>query len=182
MEAVLPVEIEIPSLRVLSQVKLSDAEWKQQRLEQLNMIDEKRLKALCHGQCYQQRITRSFNRKVLPHYCSIVLAEEITESDEGALKYLKDIKRCRIDDPKGFKLEFLFDTNLYFKNSVLTKIYHMIDKDEPIMEKAIGTKIEWYLGRCLTQKLLKKKLSEKPKHGIAQEVFQEDSDGGKEDW
>ncbi|KAL9399321.1 hypothetical protein Peur_008282 [Populus x canadensis] len=90
-----------------------------------------------------------------------VLAEEITERDEGALKYLKDIKWCRIEDPKGFKLEFFFDTNPYFKNSVLTKTYHMIDEDEPILEKAIGTEIEWYPGKCLTQKLLKKK----PKKG-----------------
>jgi hypothetical protein len=63
---------------------------------------------------------------------------QITERDEGALKYLKDIKWCRIEDPKGFKLEFFFDTNPYFKNSVLTKTYHMIDEDEPILEKAIG--------------------------------------------
>ncbi|XP_062149447.1 nucleosome assembly protein 1;3 [Alnus glutinosa] len=90
-----------------------------------------------------------------------VLAEEITERDEGALKYLKDIKWSRIDNPKGFKLEFFFDTNPYFKNAVLTKTYHMIDEDEPILEKAIGTEIEWHQGKCLTQKLLKKK----PKKG-----------------
>ncbi|CBI35962.3 hypothetical protein VitviT2T_013256 [Vitis vinifera] len=86
-----------------------------------------------------------------------VLAEEISERDEGALKYLKDIKWYRIDNPKGFKLEFYFDANPYFKNSILTKTYHMIDDDEPILEKAIGTEIEWYPGKSLTQKLLKKK-------------------------
>lgn len=86
-----------------------------------------------------------------------VLAEEITERDEGALKYLKDIKWCRIGDFKGFKLDFLFDTNPYFKNTTLTKTYHMVDEDEPILEKAIGTEIEWHSGKCLTQKLLKKK-------------------------
>ncbi|KAM0969831.1 hypothetical protein ACFX13_018292 [Malus domestica] len=90
-----------------------------------------------------------------------VLAEEISERDEGALKYLRDIKWFRIDNPKGFKLEFYFDTNPFFKNSVLTKTYHMIDEDEPILEKAIGTEIEWYPAKCLTQKLLKKK----PKKG-----------------
>ncbi|KAL4285850.1 hypothetical protein AHAS_Ahas19G0027400 [Arachis hypogaea] len=31
-----------------------------------------------------------------------VLAEEISEHDEGALKFLKDIKWSRIDNPKGF--------------------------------------------------------------------------------
>ncbi|XWS26682.1 hypothetical protein CRYUN_Cryun26dG0051300 [Craigia yunnanensis] len=90
-----------------------------------------------------------------------VLSDEINERDEGALKYLKDIKWYRIEEPKGFKLEFYFDTNTYFKNAVLTKTYHMIDEDEPILEKAIGTEIEWYPGKCLTQKLLKKK----PKKG-----------------
>ncbi|KAM0017511.1 putative nucleosome assembly protein (NAP) [Helianthus debilis subsp. tardiflorus] len=90
-----------------------------------------------------------------------ILAEEISERDEDALKYLKDIKWCRIDDPKGFKLEFFFDTNPYFKNSVLTKTYHMIDEDDPILEKALGTDIEWLPGKCLTQKILKKK----PKKG-----------------
>lgn len=87
-----------------------------------------------------------------------ILAEEISDRDEGALKYLKDIKCSKIDKPKGFKLEFFFDANPYFKNSVLTKTYHMIDDDdEPILEKAIGTEIEWYPGKCLTEKLLKKK-------------------------
>ncbi|KAL8217353.1 hypothetical protein R6Q57_020726 [Mikania cordata] len=45
----------------------------------------------------------------------------ISEQDEKNLKYLKDIKWCRIDDRKGFKLEFFFDINPFFKNSVLTK-------------------------------------------------------------
>ncbi|KAH7864651.1 hypothetical protein Vadar_032196 [Vaccinium darrowii] len=90
-----------------------------------------------------------------------VLAEEISERDEEALKYLKDIKWCRLDNPKGFKLEFFFETNPFFSNSVLTKTYHMIDDDEPILEKAIGTEIEWYPVKCLTQKILKKK----PKKG-----------------
>ncbi|KAL1531008.1 Nucleosome assembly protein 1 [Salvia divinorum] len=90
-----------------------------------------------------------------------ILEEEITERDEEALKYLKDIKWSRLDDPKGFKLEFFFDTNPFFKNSVLRKTYHMIEEDEPILEKAIGTEIEWHPGKCLTQKVLKKK----PKKG-----------------
>ncbi|CAO2197877.1 unnamed protein product [Urochloa humidicola] len=90
-----------------------------------------------------------------------ILAEEIRKRDEEALKYLKNITWCRIDDPKGFKIEFSFDTNPLFKNSVLTKAYHMIDEEEPILEKAIGTEIEWYPGKCLTQKVLQKK----PKKG-----------------
>ncbi|OIV99753.1 hypothetical protein TanjilG_26091 [Lupinus angustifolius] len=67
-----------------------------------------------------------------------VLVEEISERDEAALSFLKDIKWSRIENPKGFKLDFFCDSNPYFSNSVLTKTYHMIDEDDPILEKAIG--------------------------------------------
>ncbi|XP_075654954.1 uncharacterized protein LOC142625139 [Castanea sativa] len=49
MEAILPTEVEIPSLRILSQIELSEAEWARSRYEQLNMINEKRMTAMCHG-------------------------------------------------------------------------------------------------------------------------------------
>ncbi|KVH02507.1 Nucleosome assembly protein (NAP) [Cynara cardunculus var. scolymus] len=134
-----------------------------------------------------------------------VLADEISESDEGALQYLKDVKWCRVTGAKGFKLELFFDPNPYFKNSVLTKTYEMINEEEHILEKAIGyyvllfnpnfleicissslvlvvipkfllhypcltsdlswknyrTVIEWFPGKNLTQKVLRKK----PKKG-----------------
>ena len=66
MEAVLPVEVEIPSLRILSQTQLDESEWAQARYEQLNFIDEKRLMALCHRQLYQRRIERAYNKKARP--------------------------------------------------------------------------------------------------------------------
>ena len=52
MEVVLLIEAEIPSLRVLMETKLEEVEWVQVRYEQLNLIEEKRLSALCHGQLY----------------------------------------------------------------------------------------------------------------------------------
>ncbi|RDX61268.1 Gypsy retrotransposon integrase-like protein 1, partial [Mucuna pruriens] len=52
-EAILPVEVEIPSLRVLAEAELDESEWVQSRLDQLNLIEEKRLTAVCHGQLYQ---------------------------------------------------------------------------------------------------------------------------------
>ncbi|WRX25299.1 Integrase [Theobroma cacao] len=65
-EAVLPVEVEIPSLRVLMETELEDAEWVRSRYEQLNLIEEKRLAALCHGQMYQRRMMRAYEKKVHP--------------------------------------------------------------------------------------------------------------------
>ncbi|CAJ2645856.1 unnamed protein product [Trifolium pratense] len=64
MEAVLPIEVEIPSLRVLMETKLEEAEWVQTRFDQLNLIEEKRLTALCHGQLYQKRLKKAFDKKV----------------------------------------------------------------------------------------------------------------------
>ena len=52
MEAILPIEVEIPSLRVLREVKLEEAEWVQAQHEKLNLIEEKRMKAICYGQLY----------------------------------------------------------------------------------------------------------------------------------
>ncbi|XP_039687848.1 uncharacterized protein [Medicago truncatula] len=66
MEAVLPVEVEIPSLRVLMEADLSEAEWVQNRYDQLNLIEEKRMTALCHGQLYQKRMKQAFDKKVRP--------------------------------------------------------------------------------------------------------------------
>ena len=56
MEVVLPIEVEISSLKVLMETKLEDADWVRARYEQLNLIEEKRLSALCHGQLYRKRM------------------------------------------------------------------------------------------------------------------------------
>ena len=41
MEAVLPIEVEILSLRILMEVKLEEAEWVQARHDQLNLIEKR---------------------------------------------------------------------------------------------------------------------------------------------
>ena len=66
METVLPIEVEISSLRVLKKVELEEAEWVQARYEQLNLIEEKRMKAICHGQLYQKRMMRVYDKKIWP--------------------------------------------------------------------------------------------------------------------
>ena len=66
MEAILPIEVEIPSLRVLMEAKLEEAKWVQARYKQLNSIEEKRLKALCHGQLYQKRMMQAHDKNIHP--------------------------------------------------------------------------------------------------------------------
>ena len=88
MEAVLPIEVEIPSLRVLREVELEEAEWVQARYEQLNLIEERRMKAICHGQLYQRRMMRAHDKKIRPR-----------QFQEGEL-VLKRIPQNR-QDPRG---------------------------------------------------------------------------------
>ncbi|XP_069154675.1 uncharacterized protein [Solanum lycopersicum] len=63
-EAVVPVEVEIPSLRIIQEAELSNAEWVSKWIDQLALIDEKRMVAVCHGQLYRQRMTRAFHKRV----------------------------------------------------------------------------------------------------------------------
>ena len=48
-EAVLPIEVEIKSLRVLVETKVFEEEWMKERYEQLALIDDKRARAQYHA-------------------------------------------------------------------------------------------------------------------------------------
>ncbi|XP_070029188.1 uncharacterized protein [Nicotiana sylvestris] len=63
-EVVILAEVEIPSLKIIQEVELDDVEWVKIRYEQLALIDGKRMNAVCHGQLYQNRMSRAFNKKV----------------------------------------------------------------------------------------------------------------------
>ncbi|WP_168415611.1 hypothetical protein, partial [Acinetobacter indicus] len=65
-QAVIPAEVRIPTLRVLSELNRIEEEKAQHRLAHLDFIDEKRLAAAHHMQCYQERVARAFNKKVKP--------------------------------------------------------------------------------------------------------------------
>ena len=62
----LPIEVDIQSLRVLVETKVLEEDWAKVRYEQLALIDEKRARAQYHVQGYQKRIVRAFNKKVEP--------------------------------------------------------------------------------------------------------------------
>ncbi|XP_070023208.1 uncharacterized protein [Nicotiana sylvestris] len=46
---IIPAEVEIPSLRIIVEAEIEDSEWVIARLEQLTLIDEKRMAVVCHG-------------------------------------------------------------------------------------------------------------------------------------
>lgn len=59
MEAILPYEIKIPSLRVQLYKDLPIDNRREALLAQLELLDELRLKEAEHVQAYQRRISRS---------------------------------------------------------------------------------------------------------------------------
>ncbi|KAL0420933.1 UNVERIFIED_CONTAM: hypothetical protein Slati_3116200 [Sesamum latifolium] len=66
VEAVLPLEQQIPSLRIAIQEGLTEEENARIRLEELEALDEKRLEAQQRLECYQARLSKAFNKKVRP--------------------------------------------------------------------------------------------------------------------
>ncbi|KAM2075001.1 hypothetical protein EV2_039037 [Malus domestica] len=66
VEAVLPLESQIPSLRMAIQEGLTEKENAKLRLQELEALDERRLEAQQHLECYQARLSKAFNKKVRP--------------------------------------------------------------------------------------------------------------------
>ncbi|KAG5531746.1 hypothetical protein RHGRI_026388 [Rhododendron griersonianum] len=64
VEAILPLERQIPSLRDAIQEDLTHEDNARLRLEELEALDEKRLEAQQRLECYQARMSKSFNKKV----------------------------------------------------------------------------------------------------------------------
>ena len=64
MEAVLPIEMGVQSMRTVLESEIPEVDWLQSRYDQLCMMDEKKLKALYHIQGYQRRLRKAFDKKV----------------------------------------------------------------------------------------------------------------------
>ena len=65
MEAVLPYEIFLPSLRVQLDQEMSESEHREALLAQLELLDERRLRTAEHMQVYQNRLSKFYQKKVI---------------------------------------------------------------------------------------------------------------------
>ena len=65
MEAVLSYEIFLPSLRVQLDQEMSKSEHQEALLIQLELLDERRLRATEHVQVYQNRLSKFYQKKVI---------------------------------------------------------------------------------------------------------------------
>nr|GMC65433.1 nucleosome assembly protein 1;3-like [Ipomoea batatas] len=83
----------------------------------------------------------------------------ISEKDEGALAFLKDIEWSMVDSD-SFNIDFFFEkSNPFFSNPVLTKTYYMFDDE--ILLRTRGSMIEWYPGKSLTANTTRKKVAKR---------------------
>ncbi|XP_060183149.1 uncharacterized protein LOC132613115 [Lycium barbarum] len=89
-EAVIPAEVEIPSLRIIQEAELDNVEWVRARYEQLALIDKKIMVSVYHGQLYRQRMVRAFNKRVRARLFQIgqmVLKTILSHQDEYKGKF-----------------------------------------------------------------------------------------------
>ncbi|XP_070013188.1 uncharacterized protein [Nicotiana sylvestris] len=92
---VITAEVEIPSLRIIQEADLDDTEWVKSRYEQLALIDGKRMNAVCHGQLYQNRMFRAFNKRIKPKQFTsgqLVLKKVFSHQDEAKGKFFSNWK------------------------------------------------------------------------------------------
>lgn len=64
VETILPLELQIPSLHIVVQEKLTHDDNTELRLAELETLDEKQLEAQQRLECYQACLTHAFNKKV----------------------------------------------------------------------------------------------------------------------
>lgn len=95
-----------------------------------------------------------------------LLSDMIQEHDESILKHLQDLKvKFSESNPMGFTIDFHFEPNEYFTNTLLTKEYIMRSEPDPEdpfsfegpeIIKCKGCQIDWQKGKNVTVKIIKK--------------------------
>ena len=68
MEAVLPFEMEVSSLRVALKHQITKTDWLQARYDQLSLLYERRLRSANHMQVYQRKWSGHSRRELSPKY------------------------------------------------------------------------------------------------------------------
>jgi len=69
------------------------------------------------------------------------------EEDEKVLHYWTTVEVTEFEDIKsGYRINFYFDENPYFKNKLLSKEFHLNKSGDPSSK---STEIKWKLGKDL---------------------------------
>uniref|UniRef100_A0A8C0HWX7 Nucleosome assembly protein 1 like 4 n=1 Tax=Balaenoptera musculus TaxID=9771 RepID=A0A8C0HWX7_BALMU len=154
----------------------AESEWHSENEEEDKLAGDIKNKAVIAEK--EEAAAEEPNPKGIPEFWFTIfrnvdmLSELVQEYDEPILKHLQDIKVKFSDpgQPMSFVLEFHFEPNDYFTNSVLTKTYKMKsepDKADPFsfegpeIVDCDGCTIDWKKGKNVTVKTIKKKQKHK---------------------
>uniref|UniRef100_A0A8D3AXR8 Nucleosome assembly protein 1-like 1 n=1 Tax=Scophthalmus maximus TaxID=52904 RepID=A0A8D3AXR8_SCOMX len=154
-----------------------ECEWKADEEEELTVSkqDEMKEKAKLEE---EKKDEEKEDPKGIPEFWLTVfknvdlLSDMLQEHDEPILKHLQDIKVKFSDpgQPMSFTLEFHFEPNDFFTNTMLTKTYKMRSEpdesdpfsfDGPEIMNCTGCTIDWTKGKNVTLKTIKKKQKHK---------------------
>ncbi|XP_037368819.1 protein SET-like [Talpa occidentalis] len=93
------------------------------------------------------------------------------EEDEEVLYYLARVEVTEFEDIKsGYRVDFYFDENPYFKNKVLFKEFYLNDSGDPCSK---SSEIKWKSGKDLTKRSsqMQNKASRKRQHEEPESFF-----------
>ncbi|XP_039516688.1 nucleosome assembly protein 1-like 1 isoform X1 [Pimephales promelas] len=154
-----------------------ECEWKQDEEEELTVSKQEEMKEKAKVE-EEKKDEEKEDPKGIPEFWLTVfknvdlLSEMLQEHDEPILKHLQDIKVKFSDagQPMSFTLEFHFEPNDFFTQTVLTKTYKMRSEpdesdpfsfDGPEIMGCTGCTIDWSKGKNVTLKTIKKKQKHK---------------------
>ncbi|CAL8356909.1 unnamed protein product [Lota lota] len=153
-----------------------ECEWQSDREEEEELAEELKKKAAVEDK--KEDPTPEEDPKGIPEFWLTIfkgvdmLSDMLEEHDEPILKHLKDIqvKFSEPGQPMSFTLEFHFESNPFFSNTILTKVYRMKSEPEssepfsfegPEIIDCEGCPIDWQKGKDVTVKTIKKKQKHK---------------------
>ncbi|XP_070620799.1 nucleosome assembly protein 1-like 4 isoform X2 [Erythrolamprus reginae] len=154
----------------------AEAEWHSENEDEEKLAGDLKNKVVIEEK--ETGATEETNPKGIPDFWFTIfrnvdmLCELVQEYDEPIIKHLQDIKVkfSEPGQPMSFTLEFHFEPNDYFTNSILTKTYKMKsepDKTDPFsfegpeIVDCEGCTIDWKKGKNVTVKTIKKKQKHK---------------------
>ncbi|XP_064877476.1 nucleosome assembly protein 1-like 1 isoform X1 [Oncorhynchus nerka] len=154
-----------------------ECEWKADEEEELTVSKQEEMKEKAKVE-EEKKDEEKEDPKGVPEFWLTVfknvdlLSDMVQEHDEPILKQLQDVKVKFSDpgQPMSFSLEFNFEPNEFFTNTLLTKTYTMRSEpdendpfsfDGPEIMGCTGCTIDWTKGKNITLKTIKKKQKHK---------------------
>ncbi|KAK9763504.1 histone chaperone [Basidiobolus ranarum] len=161
------LELYRPYYEKRQQFVTGKAEPTEEEVESGKQADEELVEELEEG---KESVGKDGQTKGVPGFWLTVLknhvhlAEMITTTDESVLSHLMDIRLGYLENNPGFKLEFEFEENEYFTNTILTKSYFYQESTtsgDLVFDHAEGTEIQWKEGKDLSTTVESKKQKHK---------------------